>query len=140
MNMGHAVVFESNGTGYGACGVSAYIGSGNFVSYCNTPFGSYGIALSSNTTPSSDAGVSYELDYGGSSHVSRFEKRLSGFVEACSTNRPPIGLEYNYKTGQFPDWQQTAPESLARSGCQTYKAVPYAAQAEDPELETLIPH
>lgn len=139
LNMGHAVVLENNGNSYGTGPVSAYIGSGRFISYRNTPFGSYGIAK--DAAPSDPAEIpAHAFDYNGGTYSLQFEKRLSGFVEACSSNRPPIGLEYDYVTGQFPDWQQTAVDSVTRSGCQTYRAVPYAPASEDPDLEELVTH
>ena len=115
MNLGHAVMFEANGSGYGAAGVSANIESGTFTSYYNTPFGSYGIAKPSPAFPAE--APTHTFNYNGGSYQMRFEKRLSGYVKTCSSNRPPIGLEYDYVTGRFPDWQQTAEGSVTQSGC-----------------------
>lgn len=126
--MGHAVVLENNGNSYGGCPVSAYVGSGRFISYRNTPFGSYGIAKDS--APSDPAEIpAHTFNYNGGTYSLQFEKRLSGFVDACSSNRPPIGIEYDYATGHFPDWQQTASGSVTRSGCQTYRDIPYDESA-----------
>lgn len=126
LHLGHAILLENNGRySYGNNGISAIIDGGKFVSYHNSPIGSYGIALTSLTqyNPNTDLTLSSNgyvitADYYGNnigtvdpstitSNVTgtyAFLKRIENFVNCGEMNNIPSENEYEPLSGLNADY------------------------------------
>lgn len=98
LNLGHAIVFESNGTSYGGHNIEADIQAGKFISYHNTPIASYGIATTSKTS------YPVTLSYNGGTYTRYINERIKNFVSGGELSRIPSVSEYGLADGANADY------------------------------------
>jgi len=97
LDLGHAVVLESNGALYGGIPVSADIRAGNFISHSNTAIGSYGAAA--------DTASEYTVGIQSGGETLYFNRRADRFAEDIDIDRRESQTAYVYETGANPDYQ-----------------------------------